>query len=73
MSPSFLTSVLDEGEYCNRFDQHVPGNSTVNTVQHATINEAVFSMSSAPNSGETTGLCKAFVNNGSVNTLSCKQ
>jgi hypothetical protein len=26
----------------------LPGNSSVNTVQHATIDEAVFSMSSAP-------------------------
>jgi hypothetical protein len=35
----------------------LPGNSSVNTVQHVTINEAVFSMSSAPNSCGTTGLC----------------
>jgi hypothetical protein len=40
-------------------DQHIitdlinalPGNSSVNTVQHATIEEAVFSMSSTPNNG----------------------
>jgi hypothetical protein len=28
----------------------LPGNSSVNTVQHATIDEAVFSMSSTPRS-----------------------
>jgi hypothetical protein len=31
----------------------LPGNSSVNTVQHATINEGVFSMSSTPSSGGT--------------------
>jgi hypothetical protein len=42
----------------------LPGNSSVNTVHHATIDEAVFSMSSAPSSGGTTGLCNPFLNNG---------
>jgi hypothetical protein len=32
--------------YCNRFDPR--GNNSINTVQQATIGEAVFSMSSAP-------------------------
>jgi hypothetical protein len=49
------------------------GNNSVNTVQHATIDEAVFSMSSAPSSGGTTGLCNSFLSNGSVNTLPRKQ
>jgi hypothetical protein len=47
----------------------LPGNSSVNTVQHPTINEAVFSTSSAPSSGGTTGLCNPFLRNGSVNTI----
>jgi hypothetical protein len=47
----------------------LPGNSSINTVQHATIDEAVFSMSSAPSSGGTTELCKPFLSNGSVNTF----
>jgi hypothetical protein len=36
--------------YCNEFDQRLPGNSSVNTVQHTTIEEAVFSvdMTDAP-------------------------
>jgi hypothetical protein len=51
----------------------LPGNSFVNTVQHATIDEAVFSMSSAPSSGGTTGLCNPFLSNGSVNTLPREQ
>jgi hypothetical protein len=49
------------------------GNSSVNTVQHATIEEAVFSMSSGPSSGGTTGLCNLFLNNGPVNTLPPKR
>jgi hypothetical protein len=44
----------------------LPGN---NTVQHAIINEAVFSMSSAPSNGGTTGLCNPFLSNGPVNTF----
>jgi hypothetical protein len=51
----------------------LPGNSSVNTAQHATIDEAVFSMSSAPSSGGTTGLCNPFLSNGSANTLPRKQ
>jgi hypothetical protein len=47
----------------------LPGNSSVNTVQHAAIDEVVFSMSSAPNSGGTTGFCNLFLSNGSVNTF----
>jgi hypothetical protein len=46
----------------------LPGNISINTAQHATINEAVFSMLSAPSSGGTTGLCNPFLSNGSVNT-----
>jgi hypothetical protein len=45
------------------------GNTSVNTVQHATIEEAVFSMSSAPSSDGTTGLCTPLLGNGSVNTF----
>jgi hypothetical protein len=51
----------------------LPGNSSVSTVKHATIDEAVFSMSSEPSSGGTTGLCNPFLSNGSVNTLLRKQ
>jgi hypothetical protein len=46
----------------------LPGNSSVNTAQHATIDEAVFSMSSAPSSGGTSVTCNPFLSNGSVNT-----
>jgi hypothetical protein len=45
----------------------LPGNKSVNTVQHATIDEAVFSMWSAPSNGGRTELCNAFLSNGSVN------
>jgi hypothetical protein len=51
----------------------LPGNSSVNTVQRATIDEAVFSTSSAPSRGGTTGLCNPVLSNGSVNTLPRKQ
>jgi hypothetical protein len=46
----------------------LPGNSSVNTAQQATTDEAVFSMLSAPSSGGT-GSCNPFLTNGSVNTL----
>jgi hypothetical protein len=51
----------------------LPGNSSVNTVQHVTIDEVVFSMSSVQSSGGTTGLCNPFLRNGSVNKLPRKQ
>jgi hypothetical protein len=51
----------------------LPGNSSLNTVQLATIDEAVFSMSSALNSGGITGLCNPFLSNNWVNTLPCKR
>jgi hypothetical protein len=35
-------------QHCNVFVNALPGNSSVNTVLHATTDEAVFSMSSAP-------------------------
>jgi hypothetical protein len=38
-------------------------------VQHATIDEAVFSMSSVLSSGGITGLCNPFLSNGLVNTF----
>jgi hypothetical protein len=41
----------------------------VNTIQHATVDEDVFSMSSASSSRGTTGLCNPSLSNGSVNTL----
>jgi hypothetical protein len=47
----------------------LPDNSSVNTVQQATIDEAVLFMSSAPNSGGTTVLCNPFLSNGSVNAF----
>jgi hypothetical protein len=47
----------------------LPGNSSVNMVQHATIDEAVFSMSSVPSSGGTMALCNPFLSNGLVNTF----
>jgi hypothetical protein len=45
----------------------LPG--SVNTAQHVTMNEAVFSVSSAPSSGGTTELCNPLLSNGSVNTF----
>jgi hypothetical protein len=42
-------------------------------LQHATIDEAVFFMSSAPSSGGTTVFCNPFLSNGSVNTLPRRQ
>jgi WD40 repeat protein len=48
------------------FINALPGNSSVNTVQNSTIDEAVFSMSSAPRSGGTTGLCNPLLGNGSL-------
>jgi hypothetical protein len=47
----------------------LPGISSINMVQHATIYEAVFCMSSTPSSGGTTGLCNPFLINGSTNTF----
>jgi hypothetical protein len=47
----------------------LPGNSSVNTVQHATIYEAVFSMSSAPSNSRITGLCNPFLGHGSIHTF----
>jgi hypothetical protein len=47
----------------------LPANSSVNTVQHAAIDEAVFFMLSAPSRRGTVGLCNPFLSNGSVNTL----
>jgi hypothetical protein len=38
----------------------LPVNSSVNTVQHATVDEAVFSMSSVPSSGEQGGCATHF-------------
>jgi hypothetical protein len=40
-----------------------PDNSSLNTVQDPTVDEAVFSMSSAPSSGWTTRLWNLFLNN----------
>jgi hypothetical protein len=40
---------------------------------YTTIDEAVFSMSSAPSSGGTTRLCNPFLSNGSINTLPPKR
>jgi hypothetical protein len=51
----------------------LPGNSSLNTVQHATTNESVFSMSSEPSSGGTTGLCNPFLSNVFLNTLPRKR
>jgi hypothetical protein len=47
----------------------LPGNGSINTVQHATIDDTMFSMSSEPSSGGTTGLCNPFLSKGSVNTF----
>jgi hypothetical protein len=44
-------------------------NSPVNMVQHATIDEAVCSMSLGPSSGRTMELCKPLLGNWSVNTF----
>jgi hypothetical protein len=38
----------------------LPGNSSVNTVQHATVDEAVFSMYSALSSGGKRGYASRF-------------
>jgi hypothetical protein len=51
----------------------LPGNSSVNMVQHVTIDESVFSMSAAPSSCGTTGLCNPFLSNDFVDTLPRKQ
>jgi hypothetical protein len=51
----------------------LPGNSSVNTVQHTTVDEAVFSMFSVLSSGGTMGLCNLFLSNGSVNTFTRKR
>jgi hypothetical protein len=61
------------GKHCKRTDLRVARQSSVNMVQHTTIDEAVFSMSSAPSSGGTMRLCNPFLSNGSVNTLLRKQ
>jgi hypothetical protein len=45
----------------------LPGNTSVNTVQHTTIDEAVFSMSSVLSNDGTTGLYNLLLGNGSVN------
>jgi hypothetical protein len=51
----------------------LPDNSSVNTVQHARIDEAVLSMSSVPSSCGTMVFYNPFLNNGSVNTLPRKR
>jgi hypothetical protein len=51
----------------------LPDNSYVNKVQHASIDQAVFSISSAPSNGGTTGLSNLFLSNGSANTLPRKR
>jgi hypothetical protein len=45
------------------FINALPGNSSVNMAQHATISEFVFSMLSGPSSGGTTWLCNLFLGN----------
>jgi hypothetical protein len=47
----------------------LPGNSSVNTVQHSTVDEAVFSMSSVPSRGGTVGICNLFLGTSLVNTF----
>jgi hypothetical protein len=42
----------------------LPGNSSVNTGQYATIHEAVFYVLSAPSRGRTTGLCNPLLDTG---------
>jgi hypothetical protein len=49
------------------------GKSSVNTVQHAIIDEVLFSMSYATSRGGKTELCNPFLSNGSVNTLPRRQ
>jgi hypothetical protein len=49
----------------------LPGNSSVKTIQHATIDEVVVSVSSPPSGGGTTGLCNPLLGNGTVNTFPC--
>jgi hypothetical protein len=44
----------------------LPGNCSVNTAQHATIDGTVFSMSSAPSTGGTRGLCNPILGKDSV-------
>jgi hypothetical protein len=55
------------------FINALPDNSSLNTVQHATIDEALFSVSSAPSSGGTALLCNPFLSKGSVNTIPRKR
>jgi hypothetical protein len=68
-----LTAVIMKNYIVIDLINSLPGNSSVNTAQQATIDEAVFSMSSAPSSGGTTGLCNQFLSNGSINTLPPKR
>jgi hypothetical protein len=64
---SVLTGFINLPNIVTDLINALPGNRSVNTVQHATIDEAVFPMSSAPSSGGTTGLCNPFLSNVSVN------
>jgi hypothetical protein len=47
----------------------LPGNSSANMVQHATRDEAVFSMSPLPSSDGAIWLCNLLLGNSSVNTF----
>jgi hypothetical protein len=47
----------------------LPGSSSVDTVQHAIIDQPVSSVSFAPSSGGIAGLCNPLLRNCSVNTF----
>jgi hypothetical protein len=68
-----LTTLVLAGYIVTDLINALPGNSSVNKVQHATIDEAVFSTSSALSSGETTGLCNPLLGTEEVHTLPRRQ
>jgi ABC-type multidrug transport system permease subunit len=74
MNPVHTTPSLMAFTYVGGYNMYLTdlinalsGNSYINTVQQATIYEAVFSMPSAP------GLCNQFLSNSSGNTLPRKR
>jgi hypothetical protein len=58
-----------EGNILTAFINALPGNSSVNTVQYTTIEEAVFTMSSAPSNGRNAVLSDQFLGYAKVLTI----
>jgi hypothetical protein len=59
---------LHDNHIVTDFINALPGNSSVNTAQHATIDDAVFYVVRTEQR-RTTGLCNPLLGTGSVNTL----